>query len=740
MLRRLHSLPGLLAGLLVMFMALSGAFLSLQPTIAQWQVGGTAGQAMTTAALADAVAAELPGVSRVVKTASGAVIAYADGLDGQVATRIDPVSGAVLGPYETSAVFGFMTELHRSLFLGQGGHIVACLAAVAMLVLSISGAWLVATRLGGWSKLLSAAKGTRRQRLHVDIGRFAVLGLLLSGLTGAYMSLVSLGLVSTGSNGFMAFPATVDGGTPAPIAGLAALQATPLSDLRELVFPAAGDPGDVFTLTTNAGQGFVDQANGELLNFTPNSIGQTIYEAFYTLHTGQGIWWLGLVLGLAALCVPVMAVSGTLIWWLRRRNQPRLKRNVAAATADAVILVGSEGNSTWGFAATLHDALTNAGRRVHTAPMNGMAAHYGQARQLFILTATYGDGAAPQSASRFLSRLERFKPATDLRFAVLGFGDRSFANFCQFATEVEAAMLAGGWTQLRPFASVDRQSSQAFAQWGLDTGAHIGTPLLLEHTAKLPHTHRLELLDRDDYGVEVQAPTSVLRFGASATPARGIRGFFGLRSRLPRFEAGDLVGVVPPGSTIPRYYSLATSSRDGVLEICVRKQSPGVCSEFLHGLMPGDGIDMFIRSNPDFRPQRGKAAVILIGAGTGLAPLAGFIRQNSRHRPIHLYWGGRDPQSDFLYATELAQCLDDARLTRFVPSFSRTVGGGYVQDGLLGDRNLVRQLIERGAQIIVCGGRDMAAGVRLAIDDIVAPLGETAQHLKAHGRYLEDVY
>ena len=130
----------------------------------------------------------------------------------------------------------------------------------------------------------------------------------------------------------------------------------------------------------------------------------------------------------------------------------------------------------------------------------------------------------------------------------------------------------------------------------------------------------------------------------------------------------------------------------------------------------------------------------MIGAGTGIAPLAGFIRHNRHHRPVHLYWGGRDPRSDFLYAVDLAQCLDDDRLARFKPAFSRTVGGSYVQDSLREDTSTIRDLVTQGARVMVCGGRDMASGVRAALDDILAPLGETAQHLKATGRYLEDVY
>ena len=460
MLRRLHSLPGLIAALIVCFMATTGAVLSLDPVLQQLRTGQEAG-GLSVADVAAAAATDFASPERIVRTASGSVIVYHSENGSQVADYLDPQTGQTAGAYEPSPVFSFFTELHRSLFLGTAGHGVAGIGAAALVVLSLSGILMLVARLGGWSKLFSRARGTLSQRLHVELARFAVLGLLLTSLTGGYMSLVSFELLPDGSDAFIAFPVS-DGGTPAPIGSLTALAATPLADLRELVFPAEGDATDVFTLTTNAGQGFVDQATGDMLSFTPNSLSQSVYETFYMLHTGQGAAWLGLLLGLTALGAPAMAASGALIWWHRRRGLPRIAHNAAAHAADTVILVGSEGNSTWGFAAALHEALTAAGQRVHTAPMNGLAADYRHARRMFILAATYGDGAAPASANRFLARLAKLRTPPALEFAVLGFGDRRFQHFCGFAAEVDAALHARGWTQLQPMGTIDRQSSQAF--------------------------------------------------------------------------------------------------------------------------------------------------------------------------------------------------------------------------------------------------------------------------------------
>lgn len=729
--RNFHALAGLGAALLVLFMAVTGFVLSLQP-LADAATTRSSADATSVADVAGLVSQNMSGVERLVRSASGQLVAYGiiDGANSAVV--IDPQTGAATGAYEPSAFFTFVTDLHRSFLLGDLGHGAAGVSAVAILVLSLSGVLLLVTKMGGWRKLLGSSRGTGSQRLHTDLARIGVVALVLTSMTGAYMSAVNFELLPETADEVFSLPPASAGETIAPLGSLAALAAVPLSDLRELSFPAAGDATDVFAVTTTAGHGFVDQGTGELLSFTPNDAWQQVYEFVYLLHTGQGAPMIALVVGLAALTVPLLALTGTIIWWTRRRNTPHIAGNAAWRVADTVILVGSEAGSTWGFAATLHDALRQHGRRVHVAAMNDLRRRYPAATRLIVLAATYGDGAAPASARQFLARLERF--GSSMEFAVLGFGDQGFARFCGYAADVDAALDAKGFTRLLPLYGVDRQSAGHFAAWGNLLGEQLGLPLALNHVTVLPPTRRLVLAERTVYGIEVQAPVVVLRFAAT----RGKRPWLG--RRLPHFEVGDLVGIVPPGSDVARYYSLASASRDGFLEICVRKQSGGLCSEFLHALSPGDEIESFIRPNPDFRPDRGRRPLILIGAGAGVAPLAGFVRENRQHRPVHLFFGGRDPASDYLYRDDLQTALRDGRLTSLHTSFSRVIGGGYVQTGLLGEAETLRRLVGQGAQIMVCGGRNMASGVREAIDACLAPLGLSTDALKQNGRYLEDAY
>jgi sulfite reductase (NADPH) flavoprotein alpha-component len=739
MLRQFHSLPGLISALLIMLLGITGAILSLDPALDRLGTSLPAG--VSVAEFAGRVARHYPRAEQIERTPSGSLIVYYSADSGAGADRVDPSSGKAIAPHVPSAFSRWVKQLHRSLFLDTAGRIASGITALAMLVLGISGILLLIKRVGGWRQLIRPLHGSRSQRWHAEVGRIAVAGLLLSALTGTYMSAATFGLIADGMQAEPDFPATTSGGPPLPASRLPALMATDLADLRELVFPIPGDRSAVYTLRTVQGDAYVDQSSGARLAYRQHSGVREAYELVYKLHTGEGLWWLGLMLGLCALGAPWLAVTGATVWWQRQRAKPRISGNSAAQSADCVILVGSENNSTWGFARVLHEGLRKAGQRVHTAPMNQLSSRYSAARNLFILTATYGDGDAPASANRFLALLDGVPANPAAGFAVLGFGDRQFPKFCQFAKDVDAAMLDHGWPRVLDLATIDRQSTQEFARWGVTVGERLGIELKLEHTPAHPRTFSLRLHERIEYGRQEQEPTVVLRFsaGEEREPARLLERLF-RRHRLPHFEAGDLVGVIAPGSPMPRFYSLASGARNGILEICVRKQPGGVCSTYLHGLKPGDCIEAFIQPNPQFRPASGKAPVILIGAGTGIGPLAGFIRNNTGKYPMYLYWGGRDPESDFLYEPELRNYLADRRLTQLHTAFSRVANGMRVQNRLIDDADNMRKLIENGGQVLVCGSGAMASSVRQALDAVLAPLNMTVQTLRAGGRYREDIF
>ncbi len=735
MLRKLHSWVALVAALLLIVVALSGAVLSVFPALERARV--SAAQAPDLATLASRVAASVPGVETLVRQASGTLVAYH--LDGQTqrASIIDPVQGTVLGPYRPAVVQRWVRNLHRKLLLEDTGQILSALLVTCMLLVLVSGLLMLVRRMGGWRQLLWPVRGDVPQRLHNQVARVVLPGLLLSTLTGLWMSLVTLGMLPEGGATEPFAEARTDVRATLDPARMPALQGLQVHELRQLKFAAADDTADVIEVETRSGSGAIDPGSGQWLHFVPLDGWQQWLALLRMLHTGEGLWWLGLVLGACSLSVPLLAVTGALIWWRRWRLAPRVRHNAPLAEADTVLLVGSETRTTWGFALALHQALTQAGYRVHAAAMDTLGPGCLRARRLLVLTATHGDGQAPDGARQFLRRLERLPAAAGPAFAVLGFGDRQYPQFCGYAHAVHDALAARGWPALCEFGTVDRQSEPEFQAWCEGLSRALGVKLTVHYTPLLPRLTALTLASRTDYGSEPDALTVVLRFRLP----RQARGWFRWTAGgLPRYEAGDLLGVVPPGGGAPRYYSLASAAEDGVLEICVRRHPDGVCSSYLTRLQPGDTIQAFIRVHEHFRPQPGREPVVLIGAGTGIGPLVGFIRHNAPARPMHLYLGARDDGNGFLYRDELHHLVAGHRLHSLTTAFSRLSPKTYVQDRLLNDSPRLRELIAQGAQVVVCGGRLMAEGVADAWDRILSGTPYSVRQLRAQGRYVEDVY
>jgi sulfite reductase (NADPH) flavoprotein alpha-component len=125
MLRQLHSLPGLIAALLVMILAMSGAMLSVDPALERLHqapvasrptqrrpTGGTRCQPLLRRG-ADS-AQRVRDRDRLLQPERSGRCRNGRSLTGQG-----------LAPYQPSAFSRWMKDLHRSLFLGTPGHGVA---------------------------------------------------------------------------------------------------------------------------------------------------------------------------------------------------------------------------------------------------------------------------------------------------------------------------------------------------------------------------------------------------------------------------------------------------------------------------------------------------------------------------------------------------------------------------------------------------------------------------------------
>ena len=196
--RRLHSLLGLWAAVLLVVLALSGAVLSLEPVLERAGNTASAYGQTSVAALAGRVAQHYPGVEQIQRSPNGSLIVYYS-QDGQTGVdRVDPHTGQGITPHVGALLPRWVKNLHRAWLLDTPGRIASGVLALAMLVLSVTGAVLLVKRVGGWRHLADPLRGNFVQRWHTQVGRVVLLGLLLSALTGVYLSAATFALIPDG--------------------------------------------------------------------------------------------------------------------------------------------------------------------------------------------------------------------------------------------------------------------------------------------------------------------------------------------------------------------------------------------------------------------------------------------------------------------------------------------------------------------------------------------------------------
>lgn len=151
----------------------------------------------------------------------------------------------------------------------------------------------------------------------------------------------------------------------------------------------------------------------------------------------------------------------------------------------------------------------------------------------------------------------------------------------------------------------------------------------------------------------------------------------------------------------------------------------GAASNYLSELTPGEKIQVAVRSSHQaFHPPTDAehVPIIMICAGTGLAPFRGFVEERAKQQeagrslaPALLFIGCRDPEKDAIYADELAEWarrgVVDVRYA-FSRASDQSAGCKYVQDRLSKDSEDARKLWHDGGRIFVCGSGAIGEAIK----------------------------
>ncbi len=226
----------------------------------------------------------------------------------------------------------------------------------------------------------------------------------------------------------------------------------------------------------------------------------------------------------------------------------------------------------------------------------------------------------------------------------------------------------------------------------------------------------------------------------------------------------DLVASLRP--LISRQYSIASSENihEDEVHILIKpvsytleddeRKHLGVASNWLKDKEPGDTVPVHIKANSSFKlPEDSKEKIIMIGAGTGVAPFRSFLYEREdqgANGNSWLFFGEQRFRSDFLYQTEWQKFLHDGTLEKMNVAFSRDQEEKvYIQHKLLEEAASVYEWIEQGATLYICGDiNNLAKDVHNTLIQIISEQSgkslEDAEaqldDMKISKKYQRDVY
>lgn len=515
-------------------------------------------------------------------------------------------------------------------------------------------------------------------------------------------------------------------------------------------------------------------------------LGTIITQSMLELHRGAFFGLPGRILMmLTSLTMPLFTVTGFLLY-LSRRKRKRAAKALEATSAtpgsanDLLIAYASQTGTAEILARNAALALGLGGVRAHVVPLGKVTAELlaVTTKALFVVS-TYGDGEPPDMARGFTTRMVRGGNGPDLThlsYGMLALGDREYPDFCRYGRDVESWLARAGAKPLFALIAMDRDDPDAEACWAMELrklGAGTGTRgqtaaafeswTLVERVELNPGSDALKAYHLRfeppadsalDWAagdiVEVQprnAPAAVdALLGAQAADGDVI-------ARTAQSRETLMTVILPPDPKVRplpiREYSAASIAADGTLDLVVRQVRDvngllGIGSGWLTAHLPlGSATPLRIRPNPSFRTGDLEVTrLILIGNGTGIAGLRAHLREqaHARSRGHWLLFGERSFAHERYFDDELSAWLSDGTLARLDRCYSRDAEcGRYVQDLVREAGTALREWIEAGATVMVCGSLDgMAQGVHDALASIMG--AERMDRLAEDGRYRRDVY
>ncbi|QIG88860.1 FAD-binding oxidoreductase [Chryseobacterium sp. POL2] len=636
---------------------------------------------------------------------------------------IDPTNAKIIGEIKPKSGFiQWITALHRSLFLKETGRAIVGVVSFLLMLISISGFVLIIKRQKGLRYFFTKInKDFFSQYFHVVTGRWLLIPILVIALTGTLIFLVRLDYFK-GENQEIKHALKTDA-KPSNLKDILFFKNTKLTDVQRIEFPfIPDDEAEPFIVHLKDRSVTVNQVTGEIISESLYPYSLVLEKINIDLHTGRtSIIW-AVILGLASLNILFFIYSGFVIMF--RRTRTKIKNKFGAKDAEIIILMGSENGTTLTFANHIHKQLLGQNQKSFLAEMNQFQ-YFPKAKHLLIFTSTYGLGDAPTNATEFEKLLQKFPQNQNLEYSVVGFGSKSYADYCAYAERVDALLKQQSWAkQLLPLITVNDRSTQEFVKWTQlwsekSLYALATAPAVYE--TKIPGLIQFEVVEKTSTSEDNSTFKVVLK-----------------PKKKQVFESGDLLAIYPENDHRERFYSIG--KKDNAIQLVVKLFENGLGSEFLNKLNIGDQITGRVMNNAKFHFPKETENVVMIANGTGIAPFLGMIHDNVLKRNIRLYTGFRHDNSlTDQYRKFADEQISKSHLESIHFAFSREENKQYVMDLIRRDEAYFAEILKNSGTIMICGALKMQRDVEMVLEEIVQKY-EQKSLTDYHSQILSDCY
>lgn len=616
---------------------------------------------------------------------------------------INPLTGEQLGNLQPKSQFiQWITALHRSLFLKETGRVIVGIISFLLLIITLSGFVLILKRQKGIRHFFDKVnKDFLSQYFHVVSGRISLLPILIIAITGTAIFLVRLDYFSKEQLEVRHQPISAAEETKS-LAEIDFFKNTKLANVSRVEFPFIPDDADEpFIIHLNDRSVSINQVNGDIISESKFPYAAVVEQFNLDLHTGRtSIIW-AIILGLASLNIVFFIYTGFAITYKRTRS--KLRNKFKASESEIIILVGSENGTTLFFANQIQKQLISDGKKAFIAEMNKYQV-YPNAEHILVFTSTYGLGDPPSNASQFKYLIDKYPQSQKVNFSVIGFGSRSYADFCAYAKEIDELLANQKWAnRLVTLHTINDRSAEEFVLWTQDwaeKSLHALATAPAVYSATIPDLKKFKVVEKTTVSVDNSTFKIILK------PLKGLK-----------FDSGDLMAIYPGNDHRERFYSIGRNGKS--VQLIVKLYDNGFGSSYLYNLNVGDTINARIMSNPNFHLPQLTTKVAMIANGTGIAPFLGMIHENNHQMEIHLFAGFRHQNSlTAMYADFAQKQINKQHLKRLEFAFSREQNKEYVMDIILREYFFFVNLLQDGGIIMICGSLRMQKDVEKTLNEI----------------------